>query len=653
MAYSSTVAAQQTALNKQGANLKVDGISGPLTQAAATKYASAYDPFSVGKNLGVKPLTPIATGGPVIVDGKAIAPNGAKPPIAATKPTSVVSASGAKTQVDKAKNIVDTSSKNKDLYDSSTGFVTSYGLSKGAKVTQDSDPYGNKTTTNTPKETGSAEDQIMNTPDAGNQFFYNSKGERTELPVGSTPPAGYSSTKASVKDVASLSTGSSIKKMSDGTYGLYGVDGTYIGESTPEQFNNIRSGQEAQDAFNDFLASGGTNLNATQKAQIAAVKTTYDGILRKQETSNANATGAQTIAQNLYGMGNNLIGHGEITETVNNGIAELTTITSKMNENIAEMTLGFEKDNLEMVKTGFDAYQVSSKNLQDSINTFQSQITKQQDKLELKQQDYALTAAAKYRDTTEPISQYDSPQEVDRKVQTSAVWQNEQKTKSGRVDLDAIKGMVDSYKVTGIVPSFSGLMGAPQREAFWAAVGGDVNAIGTATGNKLALKASSTALDNQTKIGQATKTAVTAMEGGIKIAEDLSKKFERTGSPIANKYILWTEGKLGLADAQTKADINAFDAAITTVAQEYAKIMTGAAASIAGTTVSSQEEAKAFINKELTKKQLSGVFDVLRADAKIRLTSYESTINSIKNDISELTKTTLGTSSGGDFAEAW
>ena len=40
MPYNATVAAQQTALNKQGANLKVDGISGPLTQAAAIKYST-------------------------------------------------------------------------------------------------------------------------------------------------------------------------------------------------------------------------------------------------------------------------------------------------------------------------------------------------------------------------------------------------------------------------------------------------------------------------------------------------------------------------------------------------------------------------------------------------------------------------------------
>jgi hypothetical protein len=263
-------------------------------------------------------------------------------------------------------------------------------------------------------------------------------------------------------------------------------------------------------------------------------------------------------------------------------------------------------------------------------------IQNEKTKLDTKNQSYALTAAAKYRDTTEPIDQFDSPSEVDRKVQTSAVYQNELKTKTGEVDPEAIKGMVESYKVTGVVPSFSGLMGAPQRAAFWAAVGGSTGIIGDANSNRIALKAASSALDNQTKIGKATQTAVDAMEGGLQLAEKWGNQVDRTGSPIVNKYLLWTQGKLGTADDATMTAINNFDAAITTVSQEYAKIMTGAAASIAGTTVSSQADAKAFINKELTQKQFAGVAGILRADAKIRLTAYDSTIKSIKDDISQI-----------------
>ena len=40
MIYDANVAKQQTELNKQGANLKVDGLLGPLTQAAITKYST-------------------------------------------------------------------------------------------------------------------------------------------------------------------------------------------------------------------------------------------------------------------------------------------------------------------------------------------------------------------------------------------------------------------------------------------------------------------------------------------------------------------------------------------------------------------------------------------------------------------------------------
>lgn len=53
MAVSQIVKNQQIALNKQGANLKVDGISGPLTQAAAIQYATPATTTNSSGSLGV------------------------------------------------------------------------------------------------------------------------------------------------------------------------------------------------------------------------------------------------------------------------------------------------------------------------------------------------------------------------------------------------------------------------------------------------------------------------------------------------------------------------------------------------------------------------------------------------------------------------
>lgn len=48
--YNASVAAQQQALNAKGANLTVDGIMGPLTQAAITKYSSASSAPATSNN---------------------------------------------------------------------------------------------------------------------------------------------------------------------------------------------------------------------------------------------------------------------------------------------------------------------------------------------------------------------------------------------------------------------------------------------------------------------------------------------------------------------------------------------------------------------------------------------------------------------------
>ncbi len=62
MAYDTNVAAQQTALNKLGANLKVDGILGPLTQAAITKYTPETSSKGVLAPVATPPApSPVAT----------------------------------------------------------------------------------------------------------------------------------------------------------------------------------------------------------------------------------------------------------------------------------------------------------------------------------------------------------------------------------------------------------------------------------------------------------------------------------------------------------------------------------------------------------------------------------------------------------------
>ncbi len=87
----------------------------------------------------------------------------------------------------------------------------------------------------------------------------------------------------------------------------------------------------------------------------------------------------------------------------------------------------------------------------------------------------------------------------------------------------------------------------------------------------------------------------------------LSAKLDRTGSPVLNKWLLGGQAALG------DPDVAALDAAITTASTDYARIMSGQTGA-GGTPISTAEEAKKLLRKELSDKSLNAVADVLHVD---------------------------------------
>lgn len=575
-----------------------------------------------------------------------------KPTTSTPKVTPVVSPAPAINQVSQAKQIVtNANSTSQNLYNTTNGFVTPYGLSQGAKPVQPGDPANSQnsntanTNSNNTTDSNTPEQQLLNTPEAGNQFIYGPGGSRTEVPVGSTLPAGYSSSAPSVQDTAVTNSGSSIKQMGDGTYGLYGIDGNYIGASSADQFNNIKSGQAALKSFNDFLATGGTSLNPAQQSQIAAVQGTYAALIAQQQVTNANATGVSTVAENMYGMGNTISGQGEITATVNDGLQKIATLTSKMNSDIANMTQGFEKDNLDLVKTGYDAYQTSSKALQDSIDTFQATVQKQQQKITDDQASVNNAYAKKYFDTTTPILPTDTAAQVQAKLQTSPSYMQDQKTKQGQVDQNVLDGMLKIYNKTGAIPAGIGNASMELKKAFYAAIGGNTNLVDEAAVNKAALGAATSALKTQQTQYEATKTSIGTLKSSMDRVDKYLAPLVDTGSPLLNGPLRDASGKI-----LGSTTYSAFENEINTIASEYAKIITGASASIAGVSVQSVDDIKTALNDKITVGQLQTVLDAMRQDSNARLVSQQSTINQIGSDIKDLgnTSSSSGSSSSSD-----
>jgi hypothetical protein len=177
---------------------------------------------------------------------------------------------------------------------------------------------------------------------------------------------------------------------------------------------------------------------------------------------------------------------------------------------------------------------------------------------------------------------------------------------------DAIDNAAWSYIGSGKLPPIGrGKEGVAQRTAIMnhaAKIAKDAGIspaeLQTVPGRNRALQAS---LTNLQKTSDVMEKSEQAFINNTNTALDISSKVDRTGSPVINKWLL------GGKDAAGDPDVRALDAAITTMSVDYARIMSGATGA-GGTPISTAEEAKQLIKKELSDKSLRAVVDVLNRD---------------------------------------
>lgn len=198
---------------------------------------------------------------------------------------------------------------------------------------------------------------------------------------------------------------------------------------------------------------------------------------------------------------------------------------------------------------------------------------------------------------------------------------------SSGLTTDAIGAMVDSYFITGQVPALG--MGAALKTQFWNGVASAISngaTIGNAVSNKALISSTTSALSNQQTQLAGAKTALGTLDKQLDIVAQASTKVDRSGMPILNKYLLYTKGQIA-GDADTVALQNA----ITTASYEFGKILSGAAASISGTTISSAEDAKALLNANMNPAQITKIISLIKQESNNRITSQQQTINDMQS----------------------
>lgn len=218
---------------------------------------------------------------------------------------------------------------------------------------------------------GTPEHTLLNTPEAGYQYAYDPQGNRLEVPIGNIP-VGLTTTPPpappTVSGQATQTNGTTIKQLSDGTYGSYDINGNFQGQATPQQFQDAQTANTlSQNIAN--LANGTMPLSAAEQAQVNSLKAAFQQLIVQQETANKNFTGGTTIAENLYGMGNTLVGLGEIKGTIDAGIAKIADLNSQMAGAVAKMEQGFKEDDMQMFKSAYDVLVGAQKDRQTAIDT--------------------------------------------------------------------------------------------------------------------------------------------------------------------------------------------------------------------------------------------------------------------------------------------
>ena len=467
---------------------------------------------------------------------------------------------------------------------------------------------------------------------------YTGQEEWIKTPTDGTMPSGYSTlnpmSRNDVSDSIQDAEGNTIKKFSDGTFARVDASGNYT-LGSEQMFSDAKRVKELSDRLDN--ARKGI-YDDGQKAILDGIQRDYAELIKKQENINANTTGGTTIAMARAGLGNQILGQQKIDKTVNDGIDAIAKLTAQRDTALANMKRAFESDDMNALNAAYDIYSKSSDDIQLQIDKTAAAVQSAKDKQELNNRSNAITMGNKYADATETILPSDTPEEVQRKLKSSAIWQNEQKTKAGQVDQEVVDGAYAIWlKNPGQLPTGFSAMSQAIKNALYKKIGGDPDSVDEAVLNKAIISGKTAALRVQeTQLG-GTKTAIKTLDKTLDLAQVYSNKVDRSGSPFAAKYALFLQGKIA-GDADTAA----FNALMKTAAAEYAKIMSGSASSISGATVSSVEDAQSFISAEMSKGQIDEVIKILKKDAHFRLESQEDTIKSIQDDI----KTTGSTSSG-------
>jgi len=463
--------------------------------------------------------------------------------------------------------------------------------------------------------------QIIN---GGKIMQYNTSTGVQELAMPGA--AGYSTNNPATQPVsaeADAGGGISIRQMTDGTYQRWNTQTqSYAGGASKGDFDQAKLVENGRTALTN--AQSGI-YSASQQSQLDGLKQQFQALIDKQNVMNANATGGATIAQNMYGMGTSISGKGEITQVINDGAAKIADLNTKMASAIANMQDGFQKNDMDMVKSAYAIFSDGQQTIQKTIDSMNSKVQAAADKADLRIEQNVMTLNNKYSDLTGDniITAGDTQQQINDKLKTSTIWQNTQskqaalttsavnKASSTSMNLttDEIATAAEQIELSGN-PSTTlagyGRGDSPNRQAIMKKVMDD---IGSGKARPLGFSsvdmkfASNVATQNTLKY-LGSLTGQNGRPGNLDELVRVSDSIGRTQFPPVNS------AEFKALEAAGDPAVAEYAMVTTEVADQVAKILQGGGSG--GTSDAKLAQANEMFNKTFNKDQVKAVATELK-----------------------------------------
>lgn len=211
---------------------------------------------------------------------------------------------------------------------------------------------------------------------------------------------------------------------------------------------------------------------------------------------------------------------------------------------------------------------------------------------------------------------------------------------------EGLSNQVDTYIASrgAIMPTFGyGRQGKADRDRFYNELASTMKEQGLTAGDiasgRAEYKANSQALGQVSKMRNSVESYEQTVQKNMDLLGTLiDKGAPKGGAPVINRWL-----QAGRASLQGDPDVTAYNTAIQTVVNEYAKVMAGGTGSAAASSDSARAEAAHLLNNAQTPAQVKAAIQTMRAEMSNRIESLKAQEGDLKRRLGSSGPSTGGT----------